>query len=38
MNELKQDEDIFQNNQLTNLVKNSLKEIVEVQNSIKMNE
>ena len=38
MNELKHVEDIFQNNQLTNLVKNSLKEIVEVQNSIKMNE
>ena len=37
MKELNQIEDIFSDNQLTNLIKDSLKETGETQNSIKIN-
>ena len=38
INELKQVEDTFPGNQLKNLIKDRLKEIIELQNSIKIND
>ena len=37
INELKQVEDVFSNNHLTNLIKDRLNKMIEVQNSFKKN-